>query len=102
MGLAAIGAGIAVLTGLGAGIGIGVATMEHLEQSQDSQKKLETSIKHYYFGCALAEATSILWIGCCDSVNRNEIEVGGGRYVSEIRLGHYLADRQHCRILSLA
>ena len=22
--------------------------MEHLEQSQDSQKKLETSIKHYY------------------------------------------------------
>lgn len=48
MGLAAIGAGIAVLTGLGAGIGIGVATNGALEQSQDSQKKLETSIKHYY------------------------------------------------------
>lgn len=48
MGLAAIGAGIAVLTGLGAGIGIGVATNGALERSQDSQKKLEISIKHYY------------------------------------------------------
>ena len=39
MGLAAIGAGIAVLTGLGAGIGIGLATSKAVEA---------ISIKHYY------------------------------------------------------
>lgn len=48
MGLAAIGAGIAVLTGLGQVLVSVLQQMEHLEQSQDSQKKLETSIKHYY------------------------------------------------------
>ena len=47
MGLAAIGAGIAVLTGLGAGIGIGVATNGALGAIA-RQKKLEISIKHYY------------------------------------------------------
>ena len=40
--LVAIGAGIAVLTGLGAGIGIGLATSKNL-----------------ILGCALAEATAI-------------------------------------------
>ena len=92
MGLAAIGAGIAVLTGLGAGIGIGVATNGALGAIA-RQPEEAGNISRSYIN---------LWIGCCDSVNRNEIEVGGGRYVSEIRLGHYLADRQHCRILSLA
>ena len=87
MGLAAIGAGIAVLTGLGAGIGIGVATNGALGAIARQPEEAGNINK---------------WISCCDSVNCNEIEVGGGRYVSEIRLGHYLADRQHCRILSLA
>ena len=90
MGLAAIGAGIAVLTGLGAGIGIGVATNGALGAIARQPEEAGNINK------------TLLWIGCCDSVNRNEIEVGGGRYVSEIRLGHYLADRQHCRILSVA
>ena len=98
MGLAAIGAGIAVLTGLGAGIGIGVATNGALgaiaRQPEEAGNINKTLL--------LSRSYINLWIGCCDSVNRNEIEVGGGRYVSEIRLGHYLADRQHCRILSLA
>lgn len=102
MGLAAIGAGIAVLTGLGAGIGIGVATNGALGAIARQPEEAGNINKTLLLGCALAEAYINLWIGCCDSVNRNEIEVGGGRYVSEIRLGHYLADRQHCRILSLA
>ena len=88
MGLAAIGAGIAVLTGLGAGIGIGVATNGALGAIARQPEEAGNINKTLLLGCALAEATSI--------------EVGGGRYVSEIRLGHYLADRQHCRILSLA
>ena len=91
MGLAAIGAGIAVLTGLGAGIGIGVATNGALGAIARQPEEAGNINKTLLLGCALAEATSIYGI-----------EVGGGRYVSEIRLGHYLADRQHCRILSLA
>ena len=51
MGLAAIGAGIAVLTGLGAGIGIGVATNGALGAGNINKTLL--------LGCALAEATSI-------------------------------------------
>ena len=98
MGLAAIGAGIAVLTGLGAGIGIGVATNGALGAIARQPEEAENIITWL----CISRSYINLWISCCDSVNRNEIEVGGGRYVSEIRLGHYLADRQHCRILSLA
>ena len=47
MGLAAIGAGIAVLTGLGAGIGIGVATNGALGAIA-RQPEEAGNIKHYY------------------------------------------------------
>ena len=47
--LIAIGAAIAVLTGIGAGIGIGLAT----------SKAVEAISKALLLGCALAEATAI-------------------------------------------
>ena len=52
MGLAAIGAGIAVLTGLGAGIGALGAIARQPEEAGNINKTL-------LLGCALAEATSI-------------------------------------------
>ena len=55
----AIGAGIAVLTGLGAGIGIGFATgksSEAIARQPDSAGQIS---KNLILGCALAEATAI-------------------------------------------
>ena len=59
MGLAAIGAGIAVLTGLGAGIGIGVATNGALGAIARQPEEAGNINKTLLLGCALAEATSI-------------------------------------------
>ena len=57
--LAAIGAGIAVLTGLGAGIGIGIAT-SGLAQAISRQPEAAGKITPMFFvGVALAEATAI-------------------------------------------
>ena len=58
-GLAAIGAGIAVLTGIGAGFGIGLATSKAVEavaRQPEAASKISTSL---LLGCALAEATAI-------------------------------------------
>ena len=55
----AIGAGIAVLTGLGAGIGIGIAT-GHATEAIARQPEAEGKIqKLLLLGAALAEATAI-------------------------------------------
>ena len=57
--LVAIGAGIAVLTGIGAGIGIGMATskaVEAIARQPEADGKIRTSL---ILGCALAEATAI-------------------------------------------
>ena len=57
--LVAIGAGIAVLTGIGAGIGIGMATskaVEAIARQPDAESKISKSL---LLGCALAEATAI-------------------------------------------
>ena len=55
--LVAIGAGIAVLTGIGAGIGIGMATSKAVEARQpEAESKISKSL---LLGCALAEATAI-------------------------------------------
>ena len=57
--LVAIGAGIAVLTGIGAGIGIGMATskaVEAIARQPEAESKISKSL---LLGCALAEATSI-------------------------------------------
>ena len=57
--LIAIGAGIAVLTGIGAGIGIGLATSKATE-AVARQPEAEGKIsKTLILGCALAEATAI-------------------------------------------
>ena len=55
--LIAIGAGIAVFTGIGAGIGIGIATSKAVE-SIARQPEAEIS-KTLLLGAALAEATAI-------------------------------------------
>ena len=57
--LVAIGAGIAVLTGIGAGIGIGMATskaVEAIARPPEAESKISKSL---LLGCALAEATAI-------------------------------------------
>lgn len=58
-GLLAIGAAIAVLTGLGAGVGIGLATSKAVD-AVARQPEAEGKIsKLLILGCALAEATAI-------------------------------------------
>ena len=57
--LVAIGAGIAVLTGLGAGMGIGLATskaVDAIARQPEAESKIS---KNLILGCALAEATAI-------------------------------------------
>jgi F-type H+-transporting ATPase subunit c len=54
-----IGAGVAVLSGLGAGIGIGVATgraSEAIARQPEASGKIMTA---FFLGIALAEATAI-------------------------------------------
>lgn len=55
----AIGAAIAVLTGIGAGIGIGMATgkaVDAIARQPEADSKISKSL---LLGCALAEATAI-------------------------------------------
>ena len=57
--LVAIGAGIAVLTGIGAGIGIGMATskaVEAIARQPEAESKISKAL---LLGCALAEGTAI-------------------------------------------
>ncbi len=55
----ALGAAIAVLTGIGAGVGIGIATgkaVEAIGRQPEAAGKIQTSL---LLGCALAEATAV-------------------------------------------
>lgn len=55
----AIGAAIAVLTGIGAGIGIGIATskaVDAIARQPEAESKISKAL---LLGCALAEATAI-------------------------------------------
>ena len=57
--LIAIGAAVAVFTGIGAGIGIGLATgkaAESIARQPDAESKIRSTL---LLGCALAEATAI-------------------------------------------
>ena len=57
--LVAIGAAIAVMTGIRAGIGIGMATskaVEAIARQPEAESKISKSL---LLGCALAEATAI-------------------------------------------
>ena len=55
----AIGAAIAVLTGIGAGLGIGYATAKSSEAIARQPKGSGQISKNLILGCALAEATAI-------------------------------------------
>jgi F-type H+-transporting ATPase subunit c len=57
--LIAIGAGIAVLTGVGAGIGIGIATGKATESIARQPEAKDDINKALLLGCALAEATAV-------------------------------------------
>ena len=59
MGIVAIGAGIAVLTGLGAGIGIGIATGKSSEAIARQPEQTGKITRNLILGCALAESTAI-------------------------------------------
>lgn len=59
MTLIAIGAGIAVLSGLGAGIGIGIATSKAADAIARQPESANDINKTLLLGCALAEATAI-------------------------------------------
>ena len=57
--LVAIGAAVAVLTGIGAGRGIGLATgkaVDAIARQPEAESKISKSL---LLGCALAEATAI-------------------------------------------
>ena len=57
--LLAIGAGIAVFTGVGAGIGIGLAPSKAAEAIARQPEAESKIMKILMLGCALAEATAI-------------------------------------------
>ena len=57
--LIAIGAAIAVLTGIGAGVGIGIATSKAAEAVARQPEADGKITKALLLGCALAEATAI-------------------------------------------
>ncbi len=59
MNLTAIGAAIAVFTGIGAGIGIGVATSKATDAVARQPEADSKIMKLLLLGCALAEATAI-------------------------------------------
>lgn len=55
----ALGAAIAVLTGIGAGLGIGIATskaVDAIARQPEAASKIQSAL---LIGCALAEATAI-------------------------------------------
>ncbi len=58
-GLIAIGAAMAVMTGVGAGIGIGIATSKATEAIARQPEAKGDINKALLLGCALAEATAI-------------------------------------------
>ena len=55
----AVGAAIAVLTGIGAGLGIGYATAKSSEAIARQPEASGQISKNLILGCALAEATAI-------------------------------------------
>lgn len=59
MDMATLGAGVAVLTGLGAGIGIGIATGRACEAISRQPEAQSAVVRTMLLGCGLAEATAI-------------------------------------------
>ncbi|MDR1215053.1 MAG: ATP synthase F0 subunit C [Treponema sp.] len=59
MNLALLGAGIAVVTGLGAGIGIGIATSGLIQAIARQPESANKVMPWFFVGAALAESTAI-------------------------------------------
>lgn len=59
MSIALLGAGIAVLSGIGAGVGIGIATGKACEAISRQPEALGAVMRAMLLGCGLAEATAI-------------------------------------------
>ena len=59
MDLSILGAGIAVLTGIGAGIGIGIATGKSSEAIARQPEQAGKISRNMLLGCAMAEGTAI-------------------------------------------
>jgi F-type H+-transporting ATPase subunit c len=57
--LAAIGAGIAVITGIGAGVGIGIATSGLIQSIARQPEATGKLLPWFFTGVALAESTAI-------------------------------------------
>ena len=58
-GLIALGAAVAVITGIGAGLGIGMATSKAVDAIARQPEADSKMTKAHLLGCALAEATAI-------------------------------------------
>ena len=58
-GLIALGAAVAVITGIGAGLGIGMATSKAVDGIARQPEADSKITKALLIGCALAEATAI-------------------------------------------
>lgn len=58
-GLIAVGAGLAVTTGVGAGVGIGLATSKAVDAIARQPEADGKITKSLLLGCALAEATAV-------------------------------------------
>ena len=59
MGIIALGAAIAVFTGIGAGVGISIATSKACESIARQPEASGSITRVLILGCALAEATAI-------------------------------------------
>ncbi len=59
MNLVALGAALAVLTGIGSGVGIGIATSKAAESIARQPEASGSITKALLLGCALAEAIAI-------------------------------------------
>ena len=58
-GLIALGAAVAVITGIGAGLGIGMATSKAVDAIARQPEADSKITKALLFGCALADSTAI-------------------------------------------
>ncbi|MCR6516392.1 MAG: ATP synthase F0 subunit C [Clostridium sp.] len=59
IGMRAIGAGLAIISALGAGVGIGNATASLLKSIARQPEAKGSLMSTYFIGCALAETTAI-------------------------------------------
>lgn len=89
MGIAALGAGIAVLTGLGAGIGIGIATGKSSEAIARQPEQAGRISREYASWLRNGRRYRDLWTADWHSAHLHEL-IGGVTVGSESELGDHL------------